>query len=237
MWLKQCETSRICAAVFTVASLVGCSVNYSCEGKDRTNNTEPNGVKLPEYAQQCSLLPLILVAQWTVPVKGNSGMLCVGLQDKSPALYNTKYRFEFCNKNEFLDSPQYPGAQNFSPRPSCSEIYPIMALKKNVCLFSGQYQISDVANISFLLYEMFGKIVALRGLVGRPDLLFIYDADEIEKFYRQEGPTPFRPSMPCLVKYKSEIRKDFFGRLAGIVAVWVIQDTLIFEELTFWCWG
>lgn len=66
---------------------------------------------------------------------------------------------------------------------------------------------------------MFGEIVALRGLVGRPDLLFLFNADEIEKVYRQEGPTPFRPSMPCLVKYKSEVRKDFFGKLPGVVGV------------------
>ena len=78
---------------------------------------------------------------------------------------------------------------------------------------------SDVGKISFLLHEMFGEIVALRGLVGRPDLLFLYNADEIEKVYRNEGPTPFRPSMPCLVKYKSEVRKDFFGRLPGVVGV------------------
>lgn len=59
----------------------------------------------------------------------------------------------------------------------------------------------------------------LSNLVGRPDLLFVYDADEIEKVYRQEGPTPFRPSMPCLVKYKDDVRKSFFGELAGVVGV------------------
>ena len=45
----------------------------------------------------------------------------------------------------------------------------------------GQYKISDVARISFLLHEEYGRIVRLGGLVGRPDLLFVYDADEIEK--------------------------------------------------------
>ncbi|EFN67753.1 Probable cytochrome P450 301a1, mitochondrial [Camponotus floridanus] len=83
----------------------------------------------------------------------------------------------------------------------------------------GQYQISDVAKISQLFYEEYGKIVRLSGLIGRPDLLFVYDADEIEKVYRQEGPTPFRPSMPCLVHYKSVVRKDFFGDLPGVVGV------------------
>ncbi|XP_076231365.1 putative cytochrome P450 301a1, mitochondrial [Calliopsis andreniformis] len=83
----------------------------------------------------------------------------------------------------------------------------------------GQYQISDMAKVSQVFYDEYGTIVRLTGLIGRPDLLFVYDADEIEKIYRQEGPTPFRPSMPCLVHYKSNVRKDFFGSLPGVVGV------------------
>lgn len=83
----------------------------------------------------------------------------------------------------------------------------------------GQYDISDVGKLSGKLYTMYGNIVKLTGLIGRPDLLFVYNADEIEKVYRHESPTPLRPSMPCLVKYKSEIRKDFFGKLPGVVGV------------------
>ncbi|EFN87619.1 Probable cytochrome P450 301a1, mitochondrial [Harpegnathos saltator] len=70
-----------------------------------------------------------------------------------------------------------------------------------------------------MFYDEYGKIVRFGGLMGRPDLLFVYDADEIEKVYRQEGPTPFRPAMPCLVHYKSVVRKDFFGELPGVVGV------------------
>lgn len=88
----------------------------------------------------------------------------------------------------------------------------------------GQYQVSDVAKLSQIFYKEYGKIVKLSGLVGRPDLLFVYDADEIEKIYRSEGPTPFRPSMPCLVKYKSVVRKDFFGDLGGVVGVYVFRN-------------
>lgn len=85
----------------------------------------------------------------------------------------------------------------------------------------GQYEISDIAKLSQIFYDEYGKIVRLTGLIGRPDLLFVYDVDEIEKIYRQEGPTPFRPSMPCLVHYKSVVRKDFFGSLPGVVGVYV----------------
>ncbi|KAK7603884.1 hypothetical protein V9T40_004157 [Parthenolecanium corni] len=115
-------------------------------------------------------------------------------------------------KDELASAKPYSEVPGPKPLPILGNTYRLLPV-------IGQYKISDVARISFLLYEMFGKIVALRGLIGRPDLLFVYDADEIEKIYRQEGPTPFRPSMPCLVKYKSEVRKDFFGRLAGVVGV------------------
>ncbi|KAJ9583058.1 hypothetical protein L9F63_022600, partial [Diploptera punctata] len=83
----------------------------------------------------------------------------------------------------------------------------------------GQYQVADLAKCSAQFYQQYGKIVKLSGLIGRPDLLFVYDADEIEKIYRTEGPTPYRPSMPCLVYYKSKVRKDFFGDLPGVVGV------------------
>lgn len=45
----------------------------------------------------------------------------------------------------------------------------------------GQFQISDIARVSYILNERWGRIVRLGGLLGRPDLLFVYDADEIEK--------------------------------------------------------
>lgn len=49
----------------------------------------------------------------------------------------------------------------------------------------GQYQISDIARVSYILHERWGRIVRLGGLLGRPDLLFVYDADEIEKVIEQ----------------------------------------------------
>lgn len=45
----------------------------------------------------------------------------------------------------------------------------------------GQYEISDVAKMTVDLHRQYGKIVRFGGLIGRPDLLFVNDADEIEK--------------------------------------------------------
>ncbi|KAJ8973417.1 hypothetical protein NQ317_016700 [Molorchus minor] len=94
-----------------------------------------------------------------------------------------------------LDSAK-PYSEIPGPKP-----LPILGNTWRLLPLIGQYDVSDVARLSSLFYKEYGKIVKLSGLIGRPDLLFIYDADEIEKVYRQEGPTPFRPSMPCLVKH------------------------------------
>lgn len=122
------------------------------------------------------------------------------------------------NASNTIVEEEFANAKPYSAVPGPKPI-PILGNTWRLLPVIGQYQISDIAKMTFILHEMYGKIVTLRGLIGRPDLLFIYDADEVEKVYRQEGPTPYRPSMPCLVKYKSEVRKDFFGRLPGVVGV------------------
>ncbi|XP_076231363.1 putative cytochrome P450 49a1 [Calliopsis andreniformis] len=59
----------------------------------------------------------------------------------------------------------------------------------------------------------------MEGLLGRPDMVFIYDADEIERIFRQEEKMPYRPSMPSLNYYKHVLRNDFFQGNAGVIAV------------------
>ncbi|XP_014485825.1 PREDICTED: probable cytochrome P450 301a1, mitochondrial isoform X1 [Dinoponera quadriceps] len=130
----------------------------------------------------------------------------------------------FCNDAIVSECPHAtqsvasPRVKSYDEVPGPRPI-PILGNAWRLLPLIGQYQISDVARISQMFYDEYGKIVRLGGLMGRPDLLFVYDADEIEKVYRQEGPTPFRPAMPCLVHYKSVVRKDFFGELPGVVGV------------------
>lgn len=122
---------------------------------------------------------------------------------------------DICDKS---DDKELLSAKPYSEIPGPTPL-PILGNTWRLLPIIGQYDISDVGKLSGKLYNMYGNIVKLSGLIGRPDLLFVYNADEIEKVYRQEGPTPLRPSMPCLVKYKNEVRKDFFGKLPGVVGV------------------
>nr|QLI62190.1 cytochrome P450 41 [Streltzoviella insularis] len=72
------------------------------------------------------------------------------------------------------------------------------------------------------LRQQYGKCVKMAGLLGRPDMLFVFDANEVERVFRGEDGTPHRPSMPSLNYYKHVLRKNFFGaeeNCAGVIAV------------------
>lgn len=85
--------------------------------------------------------------------------------------------------------------------------------------FSGRYRIHEIDKICCELHQSYGNIVKLSGLLGRPDMVFLFDADEVEKVFRTEELMPYRPSMPSLNYYKHVLRKNFFGDMAGVIAV------------------
>lgn len=91
-----------------------------------------------------------------------------------------------CPEPEKLTNPVPIQSQALKPYSDIPGPRPIPILGNTWRLLPviGQYDISDVAKLSSLFYQEYGKIVKLSGLVGRPDLLFVYDADEIEKVYR-----------------------------------------------------
>ncbi|XP_058463856.1 probable cytochrome P450 301a1, mitochondrial [Malaya genurostris] len=189
--LNRLVSTSASSSVSPTASATAATGNSNSAGK-------PQGNKIPSSSYATSTCPhMVEVAEATASI--NTRLHGYPVQQTPPTI-------KLENARPYSEVP--------GPKP-----LPILGNTWRVFPIIGQYKISDVAMISFLLYEHFGRIVRLGGLIGRPDLLFVYDADEIEKVYRNEGPTPFRPSMPSLVKYKSELRKDFFGDLPGVVGV------------------
>ncbi|XP_011500805.1 PREDICTED: probable cytochrome P450 49a1 isoform X2 [Ceratosolen solmsi marchali] len=85
--------------------------------------------------------------------------------------------------------------------------------------FIGNFKIHEVDKVSRRLYEEYGDIVKVEGLLNRPDMVFVYDADEIERIFRQEERMPHRPKMPSLDYYKHVLRKDIFNENPGVIAV------------------
>ncbi|KAK6626345.1 hypothetical protein RUM43_006656 [Polyplax serrata] len=85
--------------------------------------------------------------------------------------------------------------------------------------FLGDFKIHSIDKLTLKLFREYGSIVKVGGLLGRPDMVFLYDANEIERVFRNEELMPHRPSMPSLNYYKHVLRKDFFGDMAGVIAV------------------
>ncbi|XP_018570997.1 probable cytochrome P450 49a1 [Anoplophora glabripennis] len=83
----------------------------------------------------------------------------------------------------------------------------------------GQYKIHELDKVMWSLRREYGKIVKVGGLVGHPDLLFVFDGDLIHKVFRREEGMPHRPSMPSLHYYKQVFQKDFFEGNEGVIGV------------------
>ncbi|XP_076665096.1 putative cytochrome P450 301a1, mitochondrial isoform X2 [Andrena cerasifolii] len=116
---------------------------------------------------------------------------------------------------EEQDWPQYrPYSEIPGPKP-----IPLLGNTWRFLPFIGDFKIQAVDQVSRRLYEEYGDIVKMGGLLGRPDMVFIYDANEIERIFRQEERMPYRPSMPSLNYYKHVLRKEFFRESAGVIAV------------------
>ncbi|XP_045453653.1 probable cytochrome P450 49a1 [Melitaea cinxia] len=88
--------------------------------------------------------------------------------------------------------------------------------------YIGGYSVEHVDQVCLSLRQKYGKCVKMAGLLGRPDMLFVFDAGEVERVFRGEDAAPHRPSMPSLNYYKHTLRKDFFREekdCAGVIAV------------------
>ncbi|KAL3288378.1 hypothetical protein HHI36_002826 [Cryptolaemus montrouzieri] len=83
----------------------------------------------------------------------------------------------------------------------------------------GQYKIHELDKVMWSLRKEYGKIVKVGGLIGHPDLLFVFNGDDIRKVFKQEEVMPHRPSMPSLHYYKQKLRKDFFHGNEGVIGV------------------
>lgn len=74
---------------------------------------------------------------------------------------------------------------------------------------AGQYKIQELDKLMLAMHKQYGKIAKVGGLIGHPDLLFIYDGDEIRKVFQREEIQPHRyritPPHPTHTSIKQSI--------------------------------
>ncbi|RZF38821.1 hypothetical protein LSTR_LSTR000524 [Laodelphax striatellus] len=107
-----------------------------------------------------------------------------------------------------------PYAQVPGPKP-----IPILGNSWRFLPFVGTYEIERLDTVLWRLHREFGDIVKISNMLGRPDMVFLFDPRDIETIFRSEEKLPHRPSMPSLNYYKHVMRKDYFGEDAGVIAV------------------
>ncbi|XP_054259703.1 probable cytochrome P450 49a1 [Macrosteles quadrilineatus] len=130
----------------------------------------------------------------------------VQVRTKSSAVEDLSLTDEFTSARPYEEMP--------GPAP-----LPLLGNNWRFMPFIGNYSIEHIDQVCQQLHRQYGRIVKLAGLLGRPDMVFLFDADDIERVFRSEELMPHRPSMPSLNYYKHVLRKDFFGEDAGVIAV------------------
>lgn len=111
-----------------------------------------------------------------------------------------------------------PNAKPYTDIPGPRPL-PIIGNAWRFAPYIGQMKVDELDKVMLLMHEVYGKIVRVGGLLHHPDLLFIFDADEIRNVFRREDVLPHRPAMPSLHYYKGVLRKDFFGDSGGMIGV------------------
>ncbi|XP_049785635.1 probable cytochrome P450 301a1, mitochondrial isoform X2 [Schistocerca cancellata] len=81
---------------------------------------------------------------------------------------------------------------------------------------SGDYKTTDMAEMMFQMHQQYGDIAKLVGLPGKPPMVFCFNANDVEKVYRNEGPRPVRDTVQSIKYYRGVTRKDWFGDILGV---------------------
>lgn len=70
------------------------------------------------------------------------------------------------------------------------------------------------------LHQEYGDIVKIGGMLGRRGQLFIYDPNDFEKVFRNEGKWPLRWGLDSFEYYRQNYRPELFGNTGGLVVTY-----------------
>lgn len=109
--------------------------------------------------------------------------------------------------DEALPYHEIPG-----PKP-----FPIIGIAYKF-LPGASYANKNMIQIQRQLRNEYGDIVLARGLLGKPDVVFCYDANDIEIVYRTEGQWPIRRPLETFNYFREKLRPDLFAESSGLLA-------------------
>lgn len=118
-------------------------------------------------------------------------------------------------KLKFIDTPEeFANSRPLSEMPGPSAI----KLIKESALPSGRYYQAGLKTIHERMFEDYGDVVKFPGLFGRSPMIFLYDADQVEKVFRNEGQYPDRRSFEFMQDFRVKYRPELFaGGYGGLL--------------------
>ncbi|XP_055919790.1 probable cytochrome P450 12b2, mitochondrial [Eupeodes corollae] len=82
----------------------------------------------------------------------------------------------------------------------------------------GKLHNSNLIDFYKLLRDEYGDISQVKGIMGKPNVVFTYNPADIEKVYRTEGVWPIRVGLETFTYYRKKIRPDVFKNVGGLVS-------------------
>lgn len=81
----------------------------------------------------------------------------------------------------------------------------------------GKYFRKDFLLLQQLMLQEFGNVIKFPGMFGRPPIIMLFKADEIEKVFRHEGQWPYRRGLEVFAKFREEERPDLYPGMGGLL--------------------
>lgn len=118
------------------------------------------------------------------------------------------------NKVNFIDTPEeYAKARPFDEMPGPSALQ----LLTNMSLPWGKYYKAGLKELHGKLQKEYGDVVKFPGMFGRAPLVFLYDADQVEKVFRNEGQWPYRSGFEFFQEFRKNSRPEIFQGIGGLL--------------------
>lgn len=74
----------------------------------------------------------------------------------------------------------------------------------------------DLFSIQEEFQKRYGNICKLPGLLNNSDIVFVYEPEDMEKIYRNEGKFPVRRGFDSMDYYRKVWRKDLYQKSVGL---------------------
>lgn len=95
--------------------------------------------------------------------------------------------------------------------------YPIVGNVVRLLPRVGEYGKLDILRMQEKLQKEFGDIVRISNIIGRKDMVFLYDPKLVEKMFRNEGRWPTREGIKTVHYYRTVLRRETYDGAFGVI--------------------